>query len=126
MQADRRGGAMISQPFRPDSTVALPDRSLGDLVGEELRRLDPDEPYRRRWRRPPASRPGRPVTRARARVVRPGRGVRERARRRAGSRPLPSRPAAPGRRPDRARRLESGTDEVAEHGEHDTGDRAGR
>jgi hypothetical protein len=44
-QADRRGGAVISQPFRPDSTVALPDRPLGDLLGEELRRLDPDEPY---------------------------------------------------------------------------------
>jgi len=25
--------------------VALPDRSLGELIGEELRRLDPDEPY---------------------------------------------------------------------------------
>jgi hypothetical protein len=36
---------VISQPFRPDSTVALPDRSLGDLLGEELRRLDPDEPF---------------------------------------------------------------------------------
>jgi glucose-6-phosphate dehydrogenase assembly protein OpcA len=45
VQADRRGGAIISQPFRPDSTVALPDRTLGDLVGEELRRLDPDEPF---------------------------------------------------------------------------------
>jgi glucose-6-phosphate dehydrogenase assembly protein OpcA len=45
IQADRRGGAIISQPFRPDSTVALPDRQLGDLVGEELRRLDPDEPF---------------------------------------------------------------------------------
>ncbi|WNV73907.1 glucose-6-phosphate dehydrogenase assembly protein OpcA [Geodermatophilus sp. DSM 44513] len=43
--ADRRGGAVISQPYRPDATVALPDRALGDLVGEELRRLDPDEPY---------------------------------------------------------------------------------
>jgi glucose-6-phosphate dehydrogenase assembly protein OpcA len=45
VQADRRGGAVISQPFRPDSTVSLPDRALGDLLGEELRRLDPDEPY---------------------------------------------------------------------------------
>jgi glucose-6-phosphate dehydrogenase assembly protein OpcA len=43
--ADRRGGAVISQPNRPESTVALPDRQLGDLVGEELHRLDPDEPY---------------------------------------------------------------------------------
>jgi glucose-6-phosphate dehydrogenase assembly protein OpcA len=45
VQADRRGGAVITQPFRPDSTVALPERSLGDLLGEELRRLDPDEPF---------------------------------------------------------------------------------
>jgi glucose-6-phosphate dehydrogenase assembly protein OpcA len=45
IQADRRGGAVISQPFRPDSMVALPERSLGDLLGEELRRLDPDEPF---------------------------------------------------------------------------------
>jgi glucose-6-phosphate dehydrogenase assembly protein OpcA len=45
VQADRRGGAVITQPYRPDSTVALPDRALGDLLGEELRRLDPDEPF---------------------------------------------------------------------------------
>ncbi|WP_448628011.1 glucose-6-phosphate dehydrogenase assembly protein OpcA [Geodermatophilus sp. URMC 64] len=45
VQADRRGGATITQPFRPDTNVALPDRPLGDLIGEELRRLDPDEPY---------------------------------------------------------------------------------
>ena len=45
IHADRRGGAVISQPFRPDTTVALPDRALGDLLSEELRRLDPDEPY---------------------------------------------------------------------------------
>ena len=44
-QADRTGGAVIDQPFRPDATVALPDRALGDLLSEELRRLDPDEPY---------------------------------------------------------------------------------
>ncbi len=43
--ADHRGGAVIEQPFRPETTVALPDRSLGDLLGEELRRLDPDQPY---------------------------------------------------------------------------------
>ncbi|MGY1815220.1 glucose-6-phosphate dehydrogenase assembly protein OpcA [Blastococcus sp. SYSU D00820] len=43
--ADRRGGAVVTQPYRPDATVALPDRPLGDLLGEELRRLDPDEPY---------------------------------------------------------------------------------
>jgi glucose-6-phosphate dehydrogenase assembly protein OpcA len=45
VHADRRGGAVISQPLRPDATVALPDRTLGELLGEELRRLDPDEPY---------------------------------------------------------------------------------
>jgi glucose-6-phosphate dehydrogenase assembly protein OpcA len=43
--ADRKGGAVISQPYRPDAAVALPERVLGDLLSEELRRLDPDEPY---------------------------------------------------------------------------------
>ncbi|WP_082557240.1 glucose-6-phosphate dehydrogenase assembly protein OpcA [Modestobacter sp. Leaf380] len=46
LQDDRKGGVVISQPFRPDSTVALPKRSLGELLGEEMRRLDTDEPYR--------------------------------------------------------------------------------
>jgi glucose-6-phosphate dehydrogenase assembly protein OpcA len=46
IHADRKGGATISQPFRPDATVALPERALGDLLSEELRRLDSDEPYR--------------------------------------------------------------------------------
>jgi glucose-6-phosphate dehydrogenase assembly protein OpcA len=45
ISADRKGGAVISQPFRPDAAVALPERALGDLLSEELRRLDPDEPY---------------------------------------------------------------------------------
>ncbi|WP_104524122.1 glucose-6-phosphate dehydrogenase assembly protein OpcA [Blastococcus atacamensis] len=45
VRADHRGGAVISQPYRPDSTLALPERVLGDLLSEELRRLDPDEPY---------------------------------------------------------------------------------
>jgi hypothetical protein len=45
IHADRKGGAVISQPYRPDANVALPDRGLGDLLSEELRRLDPDEPY---------------------------------------------------------------------------------
>nr|WP_204263305.1 glucose-6-phosphate dehydrogenase assembly protein OpcA [Geodermatophilus normandii] len=45
VHTDRRGGAVISQPYRPDATMALPDRPLGDLLGEELRRLDSDEPY---------------------------------------------------------------------------------
>jgi glucose-6-phosphate dehydrogenase assembly protein OpcA len=43
--ADRKGGAVLTQPFRPDTTVPLPERALGDLLSEELRRLDPDEPY---------------------------------------------------------------------------------
>jgi glucose-6-phosphate dehydrogenase assembly protein OpcA len=45
LQDDRKGGAVIDQPFRPESIVALPDRTLGELIGEELRRLDSDEPY---------------------------------------------------------------------------------
>ncbi|MCW2696323.1 MAG: opcA [Modestobacter sp.] len=45
LQDDRKGSAIISQPYRPDALVALPDRSLGELIGEELRRLDSDEPY---------------------------------------------------------------------------------
>src|SRR4051794_1827743 len=45
LQDDRKGSAVINQPFRPEAIVALPDRSLGELVGEELRRLDSDEPY---------------------------------------------------------------------------------
>ena len=45
INADRHGAAVISQPFRPDATAALPERALGDLLSEELRRLDPDEPY---------------------------------------------------------------------------------
>ncbi|MEI4271406.1 glucose-6-phosphate dehydrogenase assembly protein OpcA [Klenkia sp. LSe6-5] len=43
---DRKGGAVISQPYRPDAVVALPKRSLGELIGEEMKRLDNDEPYR--------------------------------------------------------------------------------
>jgi glucose-6-phosphate dehydrogenase assembly protein OpcA len=45
IHADRKGGAVISQPYRPDAGVALPDRPLGELLSEELRRLDRDEPY---------------------------------------------------------------------------------
>ena len=45
LQDDRKGNAIISQPYRPDAVVALPDRSPGELIGEELRRLDSDEPY---------------------------------------------------------------------------------
>ena len=87
IHADRRGGAVISQPFRPDATVALPERALGDLLSEELRRLDPDEPYS------DALEAATGVTglaerspNARARLVRPGRGERQR---RAGRRSAP-------------------------------------
>ncbi|MGY1839635.1 MULTISPECIES: glucose-6-phosphate dehydrogenase assembly protein OpcA [unclassified Modestobacter] len=45
VEDDRKGGAVITQPFRPEAVVALADRSMGELIGEELRRLDPDEPY---------------------------------------------------------------------------------
>ena len=45
LQADRRGGATVEQPNRPEASVALPERVIGDLLGEELRRLDRDEPY---------------------------------------------------------------------------------
>jgi glucose-6-phosphate dehydrogenase assembly protein OpcA len=45
IEADGRGSAVITQPNRPDATVALPDRVLGDLLSEELRRLDSDEPF---------------------------------------------------------------------------------
>jgi glucose-6-phosphate dehydrogenase assembly protein OpcA len=46
LHADRKGSAVVTQPNRPDATVALPERALGDLLSEELRRLDTDEPYR--------------------------------------------------------------------------------
>ncbi len=45
IEAAHRGSVVITQPFGPRSNVALPDRNLGDLLGEELRRLDPDEVY---------------------------------------------------------------------------------
>lgn len=45
LQDDRKGSALITQPYRPEAVVALPDRSLGELIGEELRRLDADEPF---------------------------------------------------------------------------------
>lgn len=37
--------ATLSRPGQPDRTVALPRRSLPELLTEELRRLDPDEVY---------------------------------------------------------------------------------
>lgn len=37
--------ATLSRPGVPDSTIALPRRTLPDLLSEELRRLDPDVVY---------------------------------------------------------------------------------
>lgn len=37
--------ASLARPGAPDSTIALPRRSLAVLLGEELRRLDPDPTY---------------------------------------------------------------------------------
>jgi len=37
--------AVMSRTGQPDRTLPLPRRELGDLLAEELRRLDPDEPY---------------------------------------------------------------------------------
>ncbi|AEH09155.1 MULTISPECIES: glucose-6-phosphate dehydrogenase assembly protein OpcA [Protofrankia] len=37
--------ALLRRPGRPDRALPLPERGLGDLLAEELRRLDDDEPY---------------------------------------------------------------------------------
>ncbi|HVF21372.1 MAG TPA: glucose-6-phosphate dehydrogenase assembly protein OpcA [Mycobacteriales bacterium] len=37
--------ATLSRPGQPDRRVALPRRTTADLLSEELRRLDADEPY---------------------------------------------------------------------------------
>jgi glucose-6-phosphate dehydrogenase assembly protein OpcA len=135
VHADRRGGAVIAQPFRPETTVALPDRPLGDLLGEELRRLDPDEPYQEAleaatgvgglsdrspvrehvWYDPAdpnaASRPGtaRPAS-TRPANTRPARAPK--GKRTGAAKPAPTVPAD-----------SEGADEVAEHGEHDSDER---
>ena len=75
--ADRKGGAVVSQPYRPDATVALPERSLGDLLergaaAARHRRAVP----RRAGGRDRRDRPRRPLADARAHLVRPGRGQR--------------------------------------------------
>ena len=36
---------VLQRSEQPDSDVALPERGLGDLLAEELRRLDADQPY---------------------------------------------------------------------------------
>jgi glucose-6-phosphate dehydrogenase assembly protein OpcA len=102
--ADRRGGASIVQPYRPEATVALPDRQLGDLVGEELRRLDPDQPY------------------AEALETTTGvRGLLDRSpvREHVWFDPARTDPDADGPPLPTVPEDSAGTDEVAEHGEHD-------
>jgi glucose-6-phosphate dehydrogenase assembly protein OpcA len=37
--------AVLTRTGQPDRTLPLPRRDLGELLAEELRRLDPDEPY---------------------------------------------------------------------------------
>lgn len=43
--AHRDGVGMVSRAGRPDSSAALTERDIGELLGEELRRLDADESY---------------------------------------------------------------------------------
>jgi glucose-6-phosphate dehydrogenase assembly protein OpcA len=47
VRLDRPDGrtARLARSDQPDRILPLPRRQLGDLIGEELRRLDPDEPY---------------------------------------------------------------------------------
>ena len=39
------GAVVLHRTDQPDSEIALPERELGDLLAEELRRLDADETY---------------------------------------------------------------------------------
>jgi len=41
----RDGSGVVSRAGRPDSSAALNEREIGELLGEELRRLDADELY---------------------------------------------------------------------------------
>jgi glucose-6-phosphate dehydrogenase assembly protein OpcA len=47
VELTRRDAAsvVLQRTDQPDSEVALPERDLGDLLAEELRRLDADQPY---------------------------------------------------------------------------------
>jgi glucose-6-phosphate dehydrogenase assembly protein OpcA len=48
LEASRDAGSrdvVLRRDGQPDNTVALPSRDLGDLLAEELRRLDADQPY---------------------------------------------------------------------------------
>jgi hypothetical protein len=113
---------VISQPYRPDATMALPERPLGDLLGEELRRLDPDEPYAEALEVATGvtGLAGRAAVRAHVWVdpaERDGSG-------RAGD-DVPADDVAAGSPHGEAPTVpldSEGTDEVAEHGEHDTPD----
>jgi glucose-6-phosphate dehydrogenase assembly protein OpcA len=122
LQDDRKGGAVINQPFRPEAVVALPDRTLGELIGEELRRLDPDEPYSEALESVTGTRglSDRPACRDHVwydpmrpeQSVEPTNGDGGAAARASGSAvaaPAPTVPDVPG-----------DTDEIAESGEHDS------
>lgn len=41
----RDGAGVVTRTGRPDSSAALAEREIGELLGEELRRLDADEVY---------------------------------------------------------------------------------
>jgi len=41
----REGAGVVTRSGRPDSSAALTERDIGELLGEELRRLDADESY---------------------------------------------------------------------------------
>jgi glucose-6-phosphate dehydrogenase assembly protein OpcA len=48
LEASRAAGSrdvVLHRDGQPDNTVTLPTRDLGDLLAEELRRLDADQPY---------------------------------------------------------------------------------
>lgn len=45
LRADAGSTAVLSRTGRPDRAMPLEPRDLGDLLAEELRRLDPDETY---------------------------------------------------------------------------------
>ena len=65
---------MLTRTDQPDRTLPLPRRDLGELLAEELRRLDPDEPYAEALEAATGtSGPVRALAAPHARVARPGR-----------------------------------------------------
>jgi len=70
LHLDRPDGrtARLARTGQPDRVLPLPRRELGDLMGEELRRLDPDEPYAEAL----AAAVGRPVGPPVGRPAKPG------------------------------------------------------